>query len=639
MKTEQATSILIVEDESIVALDIKHHLLRFGYRVLGPAASADAALAIVRNDHPDLVLMDIRIQGDMDGVEASRIIRQEYHLPVILLTAYADDQTLSRAKMSGPFGYILKPFDERELRTTIEMALYRHRMEVRLQESEERYRRLFEEDLSGDFIADAEGTIEDCNPAFLSLFKFSSREEALGIHIDDLFTRSHQRRFMWEQIRTHGVIRLQEFEISCRNGESATVLANMIGSFDDKNTLATLHGYLIDTSELKSLEQQLPQAQKMEAIGRMAGGIAHDFNNLLTVILGYITLVNEKYQENDPIENELEGIRTAAGRATRLTRQLLAFSRQQVLNPEVVDVNALITDLEKMIRRLIDEDVVFTIFTGAKTPNIYVDPGQLEQVLLNLVVNARDAMGRGGNLVIETRNAVVDAPIATPLGTIPEGNYCILEIEDNGKGIPPENLPLIFEPFFTTKSADKGTGLGLSTVYGIVKQSKGYVDVASTLGKGSSFMIYFPTTDKVVQRESIEIPDLELYTGTERVLLVEDDNAVRAVTMSILKRAGYEVIDARNAGEALLICEEAHDGLDLLITDFIMPHLTGDQLIKRLHKIIPDLPSIIMSGYMKRVSAELSEVDALLAKPFRPEELLRIVRSVIDGQREKSDQD
>ncbi|WP_319414915.1 response regulator [Marispirochaeta aestuarii] len=632
MKKDGTAVILVVEDESIVALDIKNHLLRFGYGTMGPVSSAEAAFSEINRQVPDLVLMDIKIHGNMDGIEASRIIREKYHRPVILLTAFADDQTLDRAKMSGPFGYILKPFNERELKTTIEMALYRHRMEVRLHESEERYRRLFEEDLSGDFIADGEGKILDCNPAFLSLFGFKSREDVFGLNINTLFSETKRHEERWEALREEGVIRLQEFEILRQDGSVAAVLGNMVGNFDEEGNLQNLHGYLIDTTEIKSLEEQLRQAQKMEAIGRMAGGIAHDFNNLLTVILGYITLVNEKYLENEPLENELEGIRTAAGKATRLTRQLLAFSRQQVLNPEVVDTNVLINDLEKMLRRLVHEDINLSIFAAAENPKVYVDPGQIEQVLLNLVVNARDAMGARGKLTIESRNERLTEPIASPLGSIPEGDYCVIEVEDNGKGIPEDQLSLIFEPFFTTKPADKGTGLGLSTVYGIVKQSRGFINVRSQINKGTSFQIFFPVTDKLLRKEQIDIPEIEKYVGSENILLVEDDNAVRAVAMSILKRAGYSVVEAGNAGEALLICEQNGSEIQLLITDYIMPHMTGDQLILRLRSIVPGLPSIIMSGYMKRVNSEKLETDAILSKPFKPEELLRLVRTVLDSQ-------
>ncbi|WP_319561309.1 response regulator [Marispirochaeta sp.] len=632
MEENGTAVILIVEDESIVALDIKNHLLRFGYKTMGPVSSAEAAFSEIDNQVPDLVLMDIKIHGEMDGIEASGIIREKYNRPVILLTAFADDQTLNRAKVSGPFGYILKPFNERELRTTIEMALYRYRMEVRLHESEERYRRLFEEDLSGDFITDEEGKLLDCNPAFLSLFGFSSREDVFGLSINTLFPKERQRQELWQTIQQQGIIRLQEFEILRRDGSVATVLANMVGNLDEHRNLQNLHGYLIDTSEMKSLEEQLRQAQKMEAIGRMAGGIAHDFNNLLTVILGYITLVNEKYVENEPLENELEGIRTAAGKATRLTRQLLAFSRQQVLNPEVIDANVLIKDLEKMLRRLVHEDISLTIFEGAENPKIYIDPGQIEQVLLNMVVNARDAMGPRGKLTIESRNMHVAETFPTPLGSVPRGDYCLIEIEDNGKGIPEDQLSLIFEPFFTTKPADKGTGLGLSTVYGIVKQSRGFVNVRSEVNKGTTFQLFFPVTDKLLRKEQIDIPEIEKYVGTETILLVEDDNAVRAVAMSILKRAGYTVIEAGNAGEALLICEQNGEQIQLLLTDYIMPHMTGDQLILRLRRIVPELPNIIMSGYMKRVNSEKLETDAVLTKPFKPEDLLRVVRTVLDSQ-------
>ncbi len=631
MSDDRVSSILIVEDESIVGLDIKQHLLRFGYHVLGPVASAEDAIVTVEKSLPDLVLMDIRLQGEMDGVEASGIIREKYNKPVILLTAYADDNTVDRAKKSNPFGYILKPFNERELRTTIEMAMYRHSMELQLKESEKRYRRLFEEDLSGDFVTDGEGRIVDCNPAFLYLFGFESINEARGKSIDSLFVNPAQADFMWQNIRKKGIIKLQEFAVVSADNRHAMVLANIIGNYSIDGKLTSLHGYFMDTTEIKSLEEQLRQAQKMEAIGRMAGGIAHDFNNLLTVILGYVTLGKEKYKDGEAVEVELEGIRTAAGRATTLTRQLLAFSRQQVLNPEVVNINSLITDLEKMISRLLPESIRLVTFTTASNPGVFVDPGQIEQVLLNLAVNARDAMGSSGTLSIESGNREFNEDYVSAMGTVPSGQYCTITVTDSGDGIPEDILPLIFEPFFTTKSADKGTGLGLSTVYGIVKQSKGYIEVQSQSGKGTVFTLYFPVTLEKVSEELPNIPDIALLSGDEKILLVEDDNSVRRVIVNILKRAGYTVFEAQNAGEALLIFEEKESEVDIVLTDYIMPHMTGDKLIKRFHKKKPDLPSVLISGYLKRANKVLPDADAFLPKPFQPEELLRVVRSVLDN--------
>ncbi len=631
MSDDSVSSILIVEDESIVGLDIKQHLLRFGYNVIGPVASAEDAIVMVEKQLPDLVLMDIRLQGEMDGVEASGIIRQKYHKPVILLTAYADDNTVNRAKKSNPFGYILKPFNERELRTTIEMAMYRHSMELQLEESEKRYRSLFEGDLSGDFITDGEGFLVDCNPAFLSLFGFESLNEAKGKNINSIFVHHEQADYMWQRIREKGILKLQEFEVICTENRTAMVLANISGNFDIDGRLVSLHGYFMDTTEIKSLEEQLRQAQKMEAIGRMAGGIAHDFNNLLTVILGYVTLGKEKYKDGEAVESELEGIRTAAGKATTLTRQLLAFSRQQVLNPEVVNINSLIIDLEKMVRRVLPEGINLATFTTAVNPGIFVDPGQIEQVLLNLAVNARDAMGQGGALSIESSNRELYEDYISAMGTIPKGQYCTVMVSDSGEGIPDDIMPLIFEPFFTTKSPEKGTGLGLSTVYGIVKQSKGYIEVTSRKGKGTVFTLYFPVTDKKASEEILPIPDMALLNGNEKILLAEDDNSVRRVIVNILKRAGYTVLEAQNAGEALLIFEEKEAEVDLILTDYMMPHMTGEKLIKRFHKKNPDLPSILMSGYLKRENKILPDADAFLPKPFQPEELLRVVRSVLDN--------
>jgi len=626
--------IMIVEDETIVALDIRQSLERGNYEVIGIYSSAEEALEVFRKTRADLALMDIRLQGKMDGVEAADILRRRYDIPVILLTAYADEETIERAKLTEPFGYIIKPFEERDLKTTIEIALYRHELSKKLKESEERYRRLFEDDLSGDFVADRNGTVVACNQSFVDLLGIESLEAARGLDINTLFPDSFVRQRFWQDL--HHLRKLKLYEISLRSTSSRTlsVLANVVGYFDESGEIYEVKGYLIDTTERKRLETQLRQAQKMEAVGRLAGGIAHDFNNLLTVIIGYSSLIEDKAREGKPVERDLEGIQTAARKATALTKQLLAFSKRQILNPVVINMNDLVRDLDKMLRRLVTEDIVLTVYTGATSPYVLVDPSQVEQSLINLVVNARDAMPKGGRIVVECKNVELSEAIPGATGDIPPGHYLRLSVTDTGVGIETELLAQIFEPFFTTKTPDKGTGLGLSTVFGIIDQSHGYVEVHSEIGKGSTFILYFPVTGQDLPRKVGETGKEAAPGGSETVLVVEDEDAVRALVSQLLTMKGYRVLEASNPGEALLIYEKLKDEIDLLISDIVMPHMDGHLLSTRLRNINPDLKIILMSGYPAQTLKDKIEEDSslpLIQKPFEANAFMSKVRQVLDA--------
>lgn len=626
--------ITIVEDETIVALDIRQSLEREDYEVVGVFSSAEEALGLFPKQEADLVLMDIRLQGDMDGVDAADYLRRSYDVPVILLTAYADEETIERAKLTEPFGYIIKPFEERDLKTTIEIALYRHELSRQLKESEERYRRFFEDDLSGDFVADATGTVVTCNPAFIELLGLESVEAASGLRIDTLFADGAERDRFWEQLRLHRKLKLYEISLASHRNGTTSVLANVVGYFDSQGRLQEIKGYLIDTTERRRLETQLRQAQKMEAIGRLAGGIAHDFNNLLTVIVGYASLIDEKARGGRAIERDVEGIQAAARKATTLTKQLLAFSKRQILNPVVINLNDLVRDLEKMLRRLLTEDILLSLYTGATNPFVLVDPAQIEQALINLVLNARDAMPRGGRLAIECRNITLDSarPVAT--GDIPPGSYVRLSVADTGTGIDEELLQKIFEPFFTTKGPDKGTGLGLATAFGIVDQSHGYMEVESEEGRGSTFLIYLPTTEEQVDESHGDVDTDSVPGGTETVLVVEDEEAVRGLVSQLLTTKGYRVLEASNPGEALLIYEKQQDDIDLLISDIVMPHMDGQLLSTRLLNINPDLKIILMSGYPARILRDkINDIPKLplIQKPFDAYVFMAKVREVLDA--------
>jgi PAS domain S-box-containing protein len=384
---------------------------------------------------------------------------------------------------------------------------------------------------------------------------------------------------------------------------------------------------------LRHSEAQLRQSQKMEAVGRLAGGIAHDFNNLLTVINGRSDLLLQRLNPRDPVHSSIEQIRKTSERATELTQQLLAFSRKQVLQPRVLDLTAVVSELAPLLRRLIGEDINLVVIPAARG-RVKADRAGLEQVITNLVINSRDAMPAGGRLTIETADADLDAAfVGLHPGTQP-GSYVALVVRDEGTGMSAEVQAQAFEPFFTTKEVGKGTGLGLSTVYGIVKQHSGHISVESVVGSGSTLSIYLPRVEAVSEAPSPPRPSLRSLRGTERVLLVEDEEDVRAVARESLARYGYTVLEARDGEEALRIAGAERGRIDLMVTDVVMPGMNGRQLAERLLAIRPGTRVLYVSGYTDDALSQHGILDqelAFLAKPFSPETLARSVRQVLDG--------
>ena len=388
-----------------------------------------------------------------------------------------------------------------------------------------------------------------------------------------------------------------------------------------------------DVTERRLLEQQLRQAQKMEAVGRLAGGIAHDFNNLLTAIFGYADLLAEDLPPGSPAQADVKEIRTAATRASALTRQLLAFSRQQVLQPVVLNVNVVVGDLENMLQRVLGEDVELEAHFGADLGNTRADPGQLEQVILNLAVNARDAMPTGGKLTIETANVALDEHYAQTHRPVVPGRYVMVAVSDTGIGMDAATQARMFEPFFTTKEKSKGTGLGLATAYGIVKQSGGYIWVYSEVGRGATFKIYLPRVDAPADVVAAP-PELGTVAGTETVLLAEDDPLLLPLARDVLKRLGYTVLEARTPAGAVTAAQ-AHNGvIHLLISDVVMPGESGLQLARRLLEVRPNLRVLYMSGYSDEAVVRHGLLDpgtTFLQKPFTPAALARKVRELLDA--------
>jgi two-component system cell cycle sensor histidine kinase/response regulator CckA len=387
-----------------------------------------------------------------------------------------------------------------------------------------------------------------------------------------------------------------------------------------------------DITERAQLEEQFRQAQKMEAVGRLAGGVAHDFNNVLSVILSYAEMIGGDLKPEEPLRADIEEIRTAALRATDLTRQLLAFSRQQVLEPRVLDLTQSVAGMEKMLRRLLGADIELTMLQATRLWNVKADPGQMEQILMNLAVNARDAMPRGGQLVIETQNVELDDDYARAHHDVRPGSYVMLTVADSGSGIDRDTLGRIFEPFFTTKEKGKGTGLGLSTVFGIVTQSGGHIWVDSEPGKGTTFKVYLPRVVGAVELTPSARPLPPSGRGNETILLVDDDDQVRAVARSILRRSGYVVLEASNGGEALLVCEQHPGRIHLLLTDVVLPRMSGRQIAERVATMRSDTKVLFMSGYTDDAVLQhglLKSDVAYIQKPITPATLIQKVCQVL----------
>jgi signal transduction histidine kinase/CheY-like chemotaxis protein len=389
-----------------------------------------------------------------------------------------------------------------------------------------------------------------------------------------------------------------------------------------------------DITERKRLEEQLRQAQKMEAIGQLTGGIAHDFNNMLTIINGYSELTLQSLKADDPLRPNLEQVKEAGERAAALTRQLLAFSRKQVLEPRVLDLNAVLTNLDRMLQRLIGEDINLVTAPASKLWRVKVDPGQIEQVIMNLAVNARDAMSQGGKLTIETANVELDDAYAREHISVQPGPYVLVAVSDTGCGMDAKTQARIFEPFFTTKEPGKGTGLGLSTVYGIVKQSGGYIWVYSEVGQGTTFKVYFPRVEAAVETVEPSREAAKTARGSETVLLVEDDAALRTLIRRILQVNGYTVLEAHHGKHAIEVCQQHEGPIHLLVTDVVMPEMSGTEAAGHLSVIRPDMKILFLSGYADEAihrHGVLAPGAAFLPKPFTPNSLARKVREVLDA--------
>jgi PAS domain S-box-containing protein len=497
-----------------------------------------------------------------------------------------------------------------------------------------RFRRLVDSNVQGVFFWNTTGEITGANDAFLRMVHYRREDMIAGrmswVAMTPPELAERDQRAL-KELATAGVCDPYEKEFIRRDGSRVPIFIGP-AMFEDNREEGFC--FVLDLSERKKLEQQFLRAQRLESIGTLAGGVAHDFNNILSVILSFTSLILDDLKPGDPMRADMNEIARAAERATELTRQLLAFSRKQVLQPQVLDLGQAVFGMEKMLRRLLSEAIELSLVLPPSPPGrVLADPGQVEQVIMNLAVNARDAMPAGGTLIVEVADAELDRDYAAQHPGLAPGRYVMLAVTDTGVGMDAATRERIFEPFFTTKEVGKGTGLGLSTVFGIVKQSQGHISVYNEPGQGSTFRVYFPRAEEGLDAGLAARPDPGSLRGSETVLLVEDEAQVRAATSAILQRHGYNVLDAQNGGDALLICEQFPATIHLLVTDVVMPRMSGRQVAERLGALRPGMKVLYMSGYTEDFVIRAGVLDssiAFLAKPVTPNALLRKVREVLD---------
>jgi two-component system cell cycle sensor histidine kinase/response regulator CckA len=676
-KTLRPLKVLLVEDSPDEAELVVLELRRAGFAVSWERVDTEPALRSAIAGQPwDMVISDFAMPL-FDGLSAFRIVKAHNdELPFIFVSGILGEERAVEAMRNGARDYILKgnlrrltAAVARELDET-EQRRQRREAENALKVEERRYRSIFDSaavalaelDFSsirqwlGGLGADGIGSVHDylagrpdealmvadklrvldANQAMVSLLEAGSRQELLG-SLGKLLGPISEAPWsaLLQAVLERRPFIQTELDVRTSSGRTVPVMLSMripTAEADFQNIIVSM----LDVSEQRHMAERAREAQRLETVGRLAGGVAHDFNNLLAVIGSFASIVRDDLAGHESAQKDLDVILDATRRAAALTSQLLAFSRRQIQELQLVDINRVVEELDKILRRLIGEDVELGMVPARDLGMVKADPSQIEQVLMNLAVNARDAMPRGGKLTIETRNLHLSHTRLAGSEAIPAGDYVAVSVSDTGTGMDDATRRRIFEPFFTTKEPGKGTGMGLSTVYGIVKQSGGHIEVTSQPGQGARFEVYLPR----VSAETTRAPRLRALIrpdgGTETVLLVEDDDLVRKAARRILETEGYKVMEAANGAEALALAQPFAGAIDLLLTDVVMPRMNGRDLATAMRAARPSIKVIYVSGYAAGVldSEDAGERRAHLRKPFSPAALLGKVREQLDEAKE-----
>jgi PAS domain S-box-containing protein len=634
-------TILVVDDNEKLAALVEKYLRRDGYHT-DRAADGAAALDWLGRQHPDLLLLNLKLP-DMTGEQLVQALEDRRQpVPFIVVSGHGDERRAAQLLKRGALDYVMKDGTLLELLpAVVRQAVEQLDRRKLLREAEiayEHLRRHYEMILqaAGEGICglDLQGRITFVNPAGLRLLGYEFKElfgQDLAALAERPVTGSNGR--VRDALAANTTFRSHDQVFWRRDGSCFPIEYTSTPIRENSRQIGSVFVFK-DVSQRRALEEQVRQSQKLEAVGRLAGGVAHDFNNLLTVVSGYSELLAANASLDQRAREAVAEVQRATERAIAVTRQLLAFSRKSMLQPRTLDLNAVITEITKLVRRLIGEDIALVAHLGAGLLSVTADPGQLEQVVVNLAVNARDAMPQGGTLTITTSNVEVDTVAAANQPGLRPGRYALLTVADTGCGMDAETRARVFEPFFTTKEPGRGTGLGLATVYGVVVQSGGHIDVQSEPDRGTTFRVLWPQADEPAA--SLTPPgavEAAVRGGTETILLVEDEATVRGLAARVLAVYGYRVLEARDGAEAQQVARQSGLYLHLMVTDVVMPGISGLELARRLAPLRPKMKVLFMSGYTDDAITRkgvLGPDAAFLQKPFTPEVLARRVREVLD---------
>lgn len=624
-------------DRELIVRKLRKEFANTEFVELGRQAELDEAIA---QDNYDIILTDYQLNWT-NGLWVLKKVKERYpDVPVVMFTGTGSEEVAVEGMKSGLSNYVLKkhldhlPFAIRE---SLEKAKLRKQYDEAIQQlkaSEERYREIFEQGLAGICIFTPQGKLLACNTAFAHMFGFSSIAEAKQSNICDFYPDADACAAFLALVRREKRLEYHEAELRRHNGEAIYVVGNVVGSFNDDGELVEIKEYFFDNTERKKLEEQYLHAQKMESLGQLVSGIAHDFNNMLAGILGHTDRSLSRMTENHPLYENLNHTREIAERAARMTRQLLAFSRRQVLEPKDIDVNKVISDLLDFIGKVLADHIEFVFKPDRALKAIHADITQIEQVLMNLCINARDAMPDGGALIIETENVILDKSFWRRHPSVQPGEYVLICVRDNGTGMDEQVQKHLFEPFFTTKELGKGTGLGLSVVHGIVGQHNGFIDVVSKVGKGTTFKIYLPAVDRAPISACTKVKEPEhIQGGEETILLVEDDPDLRFLMKEVLQEYGYTMITATDGEEGLQKFKDNASSIALIVADVVTPKMQGNELHNRIRELSSTTKFLFVSGYQENQISRNFVLDKglkFLSKPFDLDELAAKVREVLE---------
>ncbi|MEO6568720.1 MAG: response regulator [Opitutaceae bacterium] len=626
--------VLIVEDEGLVALDLEERLTKLGYEVVGTVDNGADALRFAHTVKVDLVLMDIHILGEIDGIETAAALRKDTNIPIVFLTSHADEATLQRAGLTEPFGYVLKPFDERELRATLQMAHYRHRAESRLRKMERWLATTLHSIGDGVIAADSEGRITLINAVAEALSGWT-RGDAIGRHLSEVFAISSaggpdETNELLGHAMTDGVTMTfgEGRFLRARDGRLIPVDDSLSPIRDDKGFITGCvvifrdHTTHLEAEEKRhQLEAKMLEAQRLESLGVLASGIAHDFNNLLLAITCGASLGRTMVPEESPLVPCLKGIEEAAERAAMLCNQMLDYGGKSQRSVQEVELSGFTRETLQLLQAATHKNITLVFDLADGLPSLRADRSQLQQVIMNLVINGSEAMeGREGKLVVRTGRFAASRAFLSSChvgAELSEGDYLLLEVRDTGHGISPEVIGRIFDPFFTTKFT--GRGLGLAAISGIVRSHGGALAVQSTPGVGTIFRALFPPVESTSKLAPPPPPDLS-WRGSGKVLLVDDDLAIRLLGEEILRRLGFEVETAEDGVEAVKKTMEAMGEYRVVLLDLTMPRLDGHGAYRAIRETHPSLPILLISGYSPEQAEHLVALGgpvAFLQKPFK----------------------